>query len=481
MRNTPLTFALTFFFFFFAQIAKAQKEANVWHFGNGVCIDFNSGSPVLVPGSAMSTYEGSASVCDKNGNLLFYTNGGDINYGTETGHVWNRLNASMWDMMGYQGGGASAAQSSVIFKAPCEDSVYCLFTMEDYEENSGTQGLSLWTVDMRLGGGLGAVVLANQPIYAPSIEGLCAIRHANGEDYWIIIHQDSLGLGVYSVTGGGSPTVSFVGNFSSLGYSTGTYPGFIKASPNGKSLASTSFNPTTYKMDLYVMDFNNSTGTISSPRQVNPTLPDAYFTSYEFSPNSRYLYTSQYDSLTPYPLSQSVSQYNLQTPVIGDSVQVLSSYMFFNVGISNLQLGPDGHIYFISADDSINLSRIVCTNTLGAAVENELFSFDPSVPFMGLPNYPSWIFENYNTNYVALGPDNILLCPGSGPAVLSPMASGSSYLWSTGETTSSISVNTPGTYFLTVSGTCGVGYDTVMSYLVKEQLVLAPIHVFKMQ
>jgi hypothetical protein len=53
----------------------SQKEANIWHFGDGYCIDFSSGEPVNVNGSEIYTSEGNASYFDKFGNFLFYTNG----------------------------------------------------------------------------------------------------------------------------------------------------------------------------------------------------------------------------------------------------------------------------------------------------------------------------------------------------------------------------------------------------------------------
>ena len=39
----------------------------------------------------------------------------------------------MYDMQGTEGGGWSAAQSSVIVPAPGEPNVYYLFTMEEFE------------------------------------------------------------------------------------------------------------------------------------------------------------------------------------------------------------------------------------------------------------------------------------------------------------------------------------------------------------
>ena len=59
-----------------------QGEANFWYFGKKAGIDFNNGSVTPITGS-LSTNEGCSSFSDKNGNLLFYSDG--IN-------VWNSNN-----------------------------------------------------------------------------------------------------------------------------------------------------------------------------------------------------------------------------------------------------------------------------------------------------------------------------------------------------------------------------------------------------
>jgi len=184
--NLPISLLCLLFF----GAAFAQKEANVWHFGIGNSLDFNSGSPVQTSGSQMYTNEGCASYCDENGNLLFYSNGGGRlpASGQDGGKIWNKNNQVMYDMQGTEGGGWSAAQSSVVVPSPGEPNVYYLFTMEELEfdgdgvvpsEPNG-RGLRYFKIDMSLNGGLGDVVEADVQVYDHSYEGICAIRHSNG-------------------------------------------------------------------------------------------------------------------------------------------------------------------------------------------------------------------------------------------------------------------------------------------------------------
>lgn len=56
-------------------IVFAQKQSAHWFFGYNAGLDFNSGAPVEEPGGQLQTFEGSASISDNDGNLLFYTDG----------------------------------------------------------------------------------------------------------------------------------------------------------------------------------------------------------------------------------------------------------------------------------------------------------------------------------------------------------------------------------------------------------------------
>src|SRR5688572_3438216 len=71
---------------FNAQQLCAQREANIWYFGNFLGLDFNSGAPIALNDGQLSTTEGVACISDKNGNILFYTEGTK---------VWNRLHQVM--------------------------------------------------------------------------------------------------------------------------------------------------------------------------------------------------------------------------------------------------------------------------------------------------------------------------------------------------------------------------------------------------
>ena len=429
----------------------AQKQANIWHFGFNHALDFSSGTPTQIPGSQIQTFEGSASYCDSLGNFLFYTNGGGREpafSGQDAGTIWDRNNAIMYDMQGTQGGGFSSRQSAVIFEAPGQSSVYYVFTMDEIEYAIGAspatnaaqplgRGLRYFTVDMSLNGALGGVVLADQPVYEPSAEGLCAIRHSNKRDYWILINQDSTGIGVYSVTSSG---VNFVTNYTAIGGG----PGIIKASPDASKV----------RVGSYLLDFNNSNGQFSNPINLNST---AEF--FEFSPNSRFVY-----ELISNSGSVTLARYDLQSAAIPASVTTIGTISTAQGVVGGqMQLGPDGKIYFLEVNfpsNLVSIHRINCPNAFSPTLQLNLFTYNDY--FVGLPNFAAWLFEDDDSTYVSLGPDSVNLCDVGGTYTLNALNPGASYLWSTGATTQIITVNTPGVYTVTVTGPCGSGTDQVV-------------------
>src|SRR5688572_24124712 len=98
----------TFLFLCVTNWVQAQKENNNWYFGNKAGITFNNGSPVALAASAMNTNEGTISVSDSTGNLLFYSDGKTI---------WNRNHVPMQNGTSLMGN-KSATQSVLAVPKP---------------------------------------------------------------------------------------------------------------------------------------------------------------------------------------------------------------------------------------------------------------------------------------------------------------------------------------------------------------------------
>ena len=446
--------------------AFAQKEANVWHFGVGNSLDFNSGTPVQTSGSQMYTNEGCTSYCDENGNLLFYSNGGGRLpvSGQDGGKIWNKNNQVMYDMQGTEGGGWSAAQSSVVVPSPGEPNVYYLFTMEELEfdgdgvvpsEPNG-RGLRYFKIDMSLNGGLGDVVDADVEVYDYSYEGICAIRHSNGTDYWILINQDTSGIGVYSVTQNG---VQLAGVYPYPVFYSGF--GIIKSSPTQSGVGAPCCNKVMTSAGLY--DFNLSTGVLTLESDLGAVSP--YY--FEFSPNGFYLYASIFD---PNTFASQLVQYNVFAPSqTGQTVESTAQVIEPNFDGLYLQLASDGKIYFTEQSFGFTtlLGTINCPNTSDPTVSSGVLSFPNdsilSIGFYCLPNFPSWIFYNSYEAQIQFGPDTVYLCPGD--TLLLNAGEGTSWSWGGDASTNTsqfYTVTSPGIFSATVTSTCGLGSDQIV-------------------
>ena len=59
----------------FSEIINSQNETNNWYFGNKSALNFSNGQLAVLNNGNMETPAGCSSISDKNGALLFYTNG----------------------------------------------------------------------------------------------------------------------------------------------------------------------------------------------------------------------------------------------------------------------------------------------------------------------------------------------------------------------------------------------------------------------
>ncbi|MGL5890786.1 MAG: T9SS type B sorting domain-containing protein, partial [Bacteroidia bacterium] len=172
---------LIFFASLFPSILNAQGQNNNWYFGRQAALNFNSGVPVSVPGSAISTVEGCASVSDAAGNLLFYTDGITI---------WNRNNQPLPGASGTLLGDTTSSNSVIIVPRPGSTVQYYVITADQGGYITPNAGINYSLIDMTLNSGLGGLVTLNTLLLAPpATEKLAACLHANCTDYWVITHS----------------------------------------------------------------------------------------------------------------------------------------------------------------------------------------------------------------------------------------------------------------------------------------------------
>ena len=449
----------------------AQKQNNVWYFGNHAGVHFNSAAPVALTNGALSTVEGCASIADKtSGKLLFYTDGVS---------VWNKQHTRMPNGKGLYGH-SSSTQSALIVPMPRDSTKYYIFTSDQggYVDTN-TKGINYSIVDMTLDNGKGDVTVKNIRLLHPAVEKLTAVPLCDGMGFWVIAHAwGNNKFYAWALTSKGidSPVVTGVGKaekpdgtLNDKNYTLG----YLKASPNGKKLALAT--NTMNVAELY--DFDKATGIISNPIEIwdqkNHTSPNKY--GVEFSPdNSKVYFTQVYSGIGPN--FKGVFQYDLlagggNQDSINATKQIIYSSANFNLGA--LQLAPDGKIY-LSPQGSMWLGIITNPNAAGAAcnyVDSGVFLAGNNCMY-GLPNC-------MNLFSVSLPPDANFTSSGSyviDDTVFfnnSSINTDSSWTWYFGDPASGIQdashLQNPyhiyssfGTYTVTLIVSSGCQNDTIM-------------------
>ncbi|TVR81364.1 MAG: T9SS C-terminal target domain-containing protein [Chitinophagaceae bacterium] len=352
----------------FAGMAANSNVANTWYFGMKAGLDFSNGAPIPLVNGQMESLENTVSVSDENGQLLFYSNGGPFPF---AGGVWNRNHQLMPNgSLTGTGGCNSSFQGAITVQKPRSENVYYMFTT-DCIENNFAGGLRYSIIDMNLEGGLGDVVQKNVPLAANANEGVTAIRHANGDDYWIVTHINNTdSFYVFELTANGISGV--VKN--KVGPHNPYHAGALRASNNGQKL----FHGGLMYAALY--DFDNATGEISNFVDLGIKGYDA-----AFSPNCRFLYVTGSNGSSQLP--NQLWQFDMHDYDIENSGQQIGSTS--NLAFGNIQIAPDEKIYIAKFLSSPNLAVINNPNELGTDagfVENGIH-LAGKVSRGGLPNF----------------------------------------------------------------------------------------------
>jgi gliding motility-associated-like protein len=353
---------------FVALHLKGQQRASVWYFGNHAGIDFSSGKAVVLEDGSIFAKAGCSSICNNQGQLLFYTNGNK---------VWNKNHQLMANGDTLKGS-QLVNQNSVIVPKPLCDSLYYLFTINDYDS---LRGFNYSIINMNKESGLGKIVEKNIEVTKNLLEKIAAIKHCNNLDYWIITHGYNNNFYVYKLDHNGFC-------FDTIKSKTGSSPkadiGYLKVSPAGNKIVMPINNDTVL---AEVFDFNNKNGKISNPAQILQRNGNTYCYGIEFSPDGNLLYIStggkKYE-LIQYQIN------NNSTEELNNSAVVIAEGNNFA-----LQLAPDGKIY-IANENRPTLNSINKPSLVGEACgfEEKSIEFDNGISLMGLPNFvQTWFYQ----------------------------------------------------------------------------------------
>ncbi len=395
---------LLFISVFYTPRVFAQGEANIWYFGEKAGLDFNSGKPVSITEGRLNTREGCSSVSDKDGNLLFYTDGVT---------VYNKNHAVMSNGSNLNGHDSST-HSALIVPKPDHPSIYFIFTTD---ARAGSQGLQYSEVDMTLDGGLGRITTEkNIILYTPTTEQVAAIKSPVLNEYWIVSHKvDSNEFVAFNLSKAGVntvPVISAVGDAPVMTNDENEVllkpSGQMKISPDGKKIA---VARTEVTKALQLFDFDASSGVVSNPITLLSLLNYENAFGVEFSPNSKLLYARigriphVVDGNTV-NIGQSIFQFNLyaatQQEIVDSKIEIAKIPNETLIGA--MQLGPDCKIYMAALDKGF-ISSIDAPNTIGSDcnfIENAVF-LKNSISKIGMPSFESSLFLGFEAEHVCLG------------------------------------------------------------------------------
>jgi gliding motility-associated-like protein len=430
--------------------AQSNQENN-WVFGNGAGINFNGATPIAFQNNLVGFGEGSASVSDENGDLLFYTEGSVV-WNRNGGIMPNGNNLTGLTSVTTYSVTSSTSQGTMIIPMPGNKNKYYILSLTSMEQNGvGNAGKLYYSVvDMNLNGGLGDIEINKKGILVATglSERLTAVigDHCN---IWVI-----------GVTVGGS-IVSYQVDFenfitipviSTVGIPH-LFTGVIVASPNGAKLAASKCNMFGEGLDgLMVFDYDISTGLASSPKQI---LPNNGAYGVAFSPDGSKLYASSstLDKILQFDLSS-----NNATTIAATKFEV------GRCGLAQIKLAPNGKLYFKSRDyiGSGFLSAINNPNLAGVAcgyVEQGIALSNGTSASLGLPNMvPQYTFgkDTFTTTQTLFD-----TCYSFNISLYPTQSNSWGYVWSNGSTTNNLQAYSSGTYWVSYyTQPCSYNVDT---------------------
>ncbi|ARN77408.1 hypothetical protein BST97_05095 [Nonlabens spongiae] len=429
--------------FLLCAFAKAQQESSCWYFGINAGIDFSSGTPQPLSDGQIVTLEGCATISDRSGNLLFYTDGTS---------VYNRDNALMPNGDDLKGD-SSSTSSAIIVPIPNDPSRYYIITVDtDDNRYRNNEGMFYSVVDMNLDNGNGDIDVFEKNINLLTLtsEKLTSVKNATDDGYWILTQFEDR-FYAYELTSSGlntSPVVSTVDPFIELITSSITnvdvsaMRGYIKLNSAGDKLVAAHFsNNSTSEFsgitdvttarslaynnggELYLYDFDNATGIVSNPVPLATKQDGGSYYGVEFSSDNRYLYTEA-DYLIPSTTQvinldrAEIQRFDLTSSNIAASKEVLYTDDT-NTLRGALQIGLDGNIYHATIGLE-SLARIENPNDPNATYEQNAFALAPgTLSQYGLPIFVQSFIVNADINgedsclgdpaqFSASSPDSIL-------------------------------------------------------------------------
>jgi hypothetical protein len=334
------------------------------------------------------------SISDKNGNLLFYTNGCAVmNKDYQVLPNGDSINGGKWFDIFWKhcSQGYPGVQDALLLNDPGNKNGYYLFHKTNIYNapNPTTRRIQYTYIDGTLDNGKGDVTIKNKKIN--NIDNLLllyftGIKHKNKKDWWLFqpLENDSAFM-TFLIDETGINQKPNQNTHQYFDRSRSSASGTARFSPDGTKYAI--YN---YYDQLHVYDFNRATGILSNHKiiEVYPLneidRSKVIFSSVEWSPNSRFIYCSSEYKLHQVDMWASNPQNAIQLVGEYDGTEdPLPTLFCFMVQ------GPDCRIYMTPKSSSWTIHTINKPNELGKACDFVQNNIRLQYPTGGtLPNFP---------------------------------------------------------------------------------------------
>ncbi len=441
-------FLITFLFLTGIAGAWAQYYTNqnkVWAFGNGAGLNFTTGVPVPFA-SGVHTGEGTATLCDPAGNLLFYTDGKTV-YNRTGSLMPSGVSIVPWST-------SSTTQAAVVIPVISNPSRYYIFSLETDGVLRASR-LAYSIVDMTLDGGMGDLVpgFIGRPMDSSMSEKMVAIQ-GNSCNVWLLTHRQATSqFQAYNITAAGI-SAPIVSTFSTpTSYYNGI--GAMMCSPDRLNLVMQYNLSVSRGSELY--NFDPATGIVSNRRVLDNV--NMYYGA-EFSPDNTKLYSLRYNNAG----LSNLLQYDITLPTTAAIIASVDTITYgIYGGATQLRIGPDGKIYMMSFTDAMtnfldviehpNLPGLSCGYTTHAV------SLSPGTNgSLGLPSV--YMSTGYTITGYTL--NDTMACLSSVAGInIYPHGTAAFYIWYDGDSATSHYVTSPGTYWVEERNGCTGIIDSI--------------------
>lgn len=389
---------LLILFLFATTLAHGQGYNHQWLLGSynqfndpkgRMLFDINSYS-LVNENRKMPFYGTEANISDANGNLLMSNNG-----------VWI-ANATGDTMMNGSGLNPSAFTTnwpngfpigftSIILPAPGDSNQFVMF----HKSLWGTlfpavSGLYKTTIDINLDNGLGGVVQKNDTILADTLSwGIGACRHANGQDWWVVVMRDNNPLlYTFLLTPSGIDTM-FI---QSTGFTANRVNvSALVFSPDGKKLlycTSIDQGPggSAANGSVLLFDFDRCSGFINNLTSTEVSQSN-YLWGLAFSPSGKYAYACTSNNI----FQIDTDNFNVDTVATYDGFISPGQFVCCATTFFNMYLAANGKIYVTSGSGVQHIHEINFPDSTGLACDVQQHSiFLGYAQLRAVPNHPNY-------------------------------------------------------------------------------------------